>query len=134
LKAIRGGDAEARDRFMRAHPTPSATPGLRDVQHALARELGLASWARLKARLVSRETERTRDTQSPLQALFEAAERGDTDRLAAVLDAHPSLINERGEAPGSFGKRTALHYGVKHAPAVRLLLERGARVKQSDRW
>jgi ankyrin repeat protein len=55
-----------------------------------------------------------------------AAGRGDLDRVGAILDVHDSLINERGELPGSYGKRTALHYGVSHAAIVRLLLERGA--------
>src|SRR5438105_9934679 len=59
LKALRDGDAEARARFERAyapsgpaeagrhvHAAP-AKPGLRDVQHALAREHGRDSWIAL---------------------------------------------------------------------------------------
>ena len=49
LKALRSGDAEALARLGRALPGHSATPGLREVQQALARELGLESWAALKA-------------------------------------------------------------------------------------
>ena len=65
-------------------------------------------------------------TDSARQGLFEAAGRGDFERVRAILDHQPSLINERGALPGSYGGRTALHYGVAHAPIVRLLLERGA--------
>lgn len=51
LKALRASDAEATDRFRRVYPNAPAEPGLRDVQHALAREHGLASWAALKLEL-----------------------------------------------------------------------------------
>jgi hypothetical protein len=38
LKALRSGDREARSRLQRAYPSAPATPGLRDIQHALALE------------------------------------------------------------------------------------------------
>lgn len=48
LAAIRAGDAEARDRFVRARPGVTGEPGLREVQAALAREHGFAGWTDLK--------------------------------------------------------------------------------------
>ena len=51
LKALRGNDAEARERFQRAYPKASPEPVLRDVQHALAQEYGLENWKELKAAL-----------------------------------------------------------------------------------
>lgn len=51
LRQFRRGDAEARTRFESAHPNGPAAPGLRDVQHALAREYGHESWIALKAAL-----------------------------------------------------------------------------------
>jgi ankyrin repeat protein len=51
LKALRAGDAEARTRLLAATQAASATPTLRDVQHALAREHGLAGWTALKQAL-----------------------------------------------------------------------------------
>jgi ankyrin repeat protein len=126
LKALKAGDAGARERFNRAHPKPPGDPGLRDVQHALARESGFPTWARLKAALVEREQSSEASSTSPLASLLEVADRGDLDRLRQALDAHPELIDERGELPGHTGKRTALHFGVGHASVVRLLLERGA--------
>ena len=48
LKEIRANRAEARARFAAAYPTAPATPTLRDVQHALAREHGHESWVALK--------------------------------------------------------------------------------------
>src|SRR5215471_21545814 len=51
LKALREKQPEARERLRRAYPNASDQPVLRDVQHALAREYGLASWTELKAAL-----------------------------------------------------------------------------------
>lgn len=48
LRALRAGDAAASARFDRALPAHSAIPMLREVQQALAREQGFASWAALK--------------------------------------------------------------------------------------
>ena len=44
LKAAARERPDARARFERAYPNGPATPVLRDVQHALAREYGLESW------------------------------------------------------------------------------------------
>ena len=54
LKAIRDNDESARARFVRSYPNAPAAPGLRDVQHALAREHGLESWTSLTAALAAR--------------------------------------------------------------------------------
>jgi uncharacterized protein len=51
LKTIRAGDASAQERLRRAYPGAPAQPGLRDVQHALAREHGAENWSALKTKL-----------------------------------------------------------------------------------
>ena len=51
LRALREHDDAARARLDRALPGAPASPGLRDVQHALAREHGLAGWSELRTRL-----------------------------------------------------------------------------------
>ena len=48
LKALRAGDAEARVRLDRAYPAAPRDLGLRDVQHALAREYGYDDWVGLR--------------------------------------------------------------------------------------
>lgn len=58
LKALRTADTEARARLQRAHPSAPTSPGLRDVQHALALEHGLASWTALKEKLADHELAR----------------------------------------------------------------------------
>lgn len=51
LKALRAKDAEARARLDRIWPGAPASPGLRDIQHALALEHGLSGWTALKSQL-----------------------------------------------------------------------------------
>lgn len=49
LRRLRANDAESRRRLEHVLPDAAASPNLRDVQHALARELGFAGWTALKA-------------------------------------------------------------------------------------
>jgi ankyrin repeat protein len=132
LKALRSGDAEAHAWLRRTHPAAVADPGLRQVQHAIAREFGFGSWARLKAAvpaaapLSTSSAEPSAAEDPALREVLAAADAGEAVRLAALLDAHPSLLDARGTLTGHTGRRTALHFGVAHEPVVRLLLERGA--------
>ncbi len=48
LASLRSGDSEAFARLAQVLPRHGAAPGLREVQQALAREHGFASWAQLK--------------------------------------------------------------------------------------
>jgi ankyrin repeat protein len=59
LKALRDNKPEARARLERVLPEAPASPGLREVQHALAIEHGLSGWTELRNQLgqVSREAE-----------------------------------------------------------------------------
>jgi ankyrin repeat protein len=121
LKALRDGDADARARLARAYPNAPEPITLRDVQHALARERGHESWIALKEALADGASR-----ESPLTALLAAANRGDAERVAAILDEHPNVVNERGLLTGHTGLRTALHFGVAHEAVVKTLLDRGA--------
>ncbi|CAN7254714.1 ankyrin repeat domain-containing protein [Bosea sp. LjRoot237] len=55
LKEIEAGDTEALARFRKLIPDHAGAAKLREVQHALARDYGLASWAALKQELAARE-------------------------------------------------------------------------------
>ena len=121
LQALRDGDAQARARLVRAYPGAPEQPTLRDVQHALARERGHDSWIALSRAVADRAKPET-----PLIALLDAAGKGDAARVAAILDEHPDLINQRGTLPANTGLRTALHFGVGHEAVVKALLDRGA--------
>lgn len=65
LKALAAGSSEARARFRAGFPDHTGTPKLREVQQALAREHGFASWAALKQELEDRAR-----TASERAALF----------------------------------------------------------------
>jgi len=55
LKEIEAGEPEALTRFHKLIPGHAGTAKLREVQHALARDYGLANWAALKRELAARE-------------------------------------------------------------------------------
>ncbi len=56
LRALREDAPGARLRLDRVHPAAPASPTLRDVQHALAREYGHESWTTLKRVLAAAQT------------------------------------------------------------------------------
>src|SRR5688500_7325515 len=127
LKALRAHDAAARTRLERVWPEAPHEPTLRDVQHALAREHGLSGWNALRLAVAEIAAQHSGDGRDDaVEQLLLAAAAGDVTRVAAVLDRHPDIVNERGVIPGHSGLRTALHHAVSHEPVVRLLLERGA--------
>jgi hypothetical protein len=80
LDALQAGDPDARVRLARAFPDAPVTPTLRDVQHALAREHGLAGWTPLKAAIEKRSAE-TADAGAKALALYEA-------KAEALLEAY----------------------------------------------
>ena len=126
LKALRAGDRDARARLERSLSTALPKPTLRDVQHALAREHGLPGWSALTRALEDLHLQRGVSRDDAVAALLAAADEGDAARVAAILDRHPDIVNERGILAGHTGLRTALHFGVRHAAVVASLLERGA--------
>ena len=79
LKALRAGETAARQRLDRAWPSAPKLPGLRDVQHALAREHGHDNWVALKAQA---------DASRPATGTTPAAERVSTFLEFACWDHH----------------------------------------------
>jgi hypothetical protein len=80
----RANDAEARARFRRTLPREVNPPTLRDVQHALALEHGMAGWTALKNQLAKgaplRRYERVAD------GLMAAYRTGDSAAMRIVWD------------------------------------------------
>ena len=95
---------------------------LSEAQLVVANEYGFETWAKLKAHVQHHESPLM--SQASVNALREAAGRGDIALVNKLLDAQPSLINE----PGGPGVRTSLHQAVfgRQEATVSLLLERGA--------
>jgi hypothetical protein len=84
LTALRANAADARARLERALPQLDATPTLRDVQHALAREHGFPGWAALKEAVVSNAAiaVRTLDLyETKADALLEAYRTGTPEAM-----------------------------------------------------
>jgi ankyrin repeat protein len=93
-----------------------------DAQLVVANQHGFETWAKLKAYVVLMRV--PQPSQATVDALRDAAGRGDVAQLKSLLDENPGIINE----PGGSGVRTALHQAVfgQQEGALRLLLERGA--------
>ena len=84
LDALRANDADARARLERALPELHATPTLRDVQHALAREHGFPGWAALKEAVVSNAATGVRTLalyETKADALLEAYRTGTPEAM-----------------------------------------------------
>ena len=129
LKDLRAGDTAARARLASAHPSAPVEPGLRDVQHALARERGFSGWAAL---VVAATDDGSRE--AAVRALLEAAARGDTVQVDQLLARHPDIVNERRVLAGHTGLRTALHYAMRgpHVDVIASLLVHGANPNVRD--
>src|SRR5262249_50087455 len=85
--------------------------------------------------LMARDAQERRDRPAAVEpavdAILDAAEKGDADALARLLDAHPDLIDARG---GNFWGRPPLHMAAwrNRTACIRLLLDRGADVRIRD--
>ena len=131
LKAHRAGDATAVARVHTSHPrfssaddrdaVAAATLTLRDAQLVVAREYGFDNWTELKRHV---EVAVGGQIAATIEALSQAARRGDLATLRTLLDRHPELIDERGGP----GERPPLLWAAYngHGDVVEALLGRGA--------
>lgn len=112
LKALRAGDTAAIHRLQRTHPQCSSTPGLRDIQHALALEHGFASWAALQLHMADQELARRSHAERvaeflehaclnygilPSTAKWDPSYPDDPSRreyAARVLARHPEIVRD----------------------------------------
>ena len=109
LKALREGDADARQRFTRAYPHAPAEPGLRDVQHALARERGHESWTAMMA---------TAEKAEPLDTVHEhLGGRTHAERVATFLEFACWDHHTHGKADHRMHDRAAQRL-VAHHPEI----------------
>src|ERR1043165_3689125 len=82
---------------------------LAQVQLALAREQGFASWRKLKA-----ESQSAQPTTAPAPADFlKAIARGDLSTVEAILAAHRELVNATGPHPNWGGHPQPLHVAIE---------------------
>src|SRR5262245_66122487 len=92
LRAVRGGDPQALERFRAHHPRfrAAAAPvavgvALHDAQLVIAREYGVASWGRWKQFVETRRL----DIAERAAELVRAACSGDMRKASMLLDAEP---------------------------------------------
>jgi ankyrin repeat protein len=91
LKALREDDAEALERLRRALPKAGPDVGLREVQHALALEHGITSWAALKEALADRALARRSAAERADDFLRHAIDRAGGALAAHILRKHPDV-------------------------------------------
>lgn len=91
LKALRAGDAAARERLEGVLPNADAATTLREVQHALALEHGVTGWAALKALLADRALARRSAAERAEDFLRHAIDRQNRPLAAHILGKHPDV-------------------------------------------
>ena len=108
LKELRKLDSGAWARLKRAWPEAPPAPTLRDVQHALARERGVAGWEQLKSAVARNEPAATNDSRDDRRVIARFLEYACPDhhvrgrpahriaRHAAVrlLEQHPEIARD----------------------------------------
>jgi uncharacterized protein len=91
LKALRDGDAAARERLQRVLPNAGPELGLREVQHGLALEHGVAGWAALKELLADRALAKRSAAERADDFLRHAVDRAGGPLATHILRKHPDV-------------------------------------------
>ena len=123
LHALRAADTQAADRLRQSHPKASVPPTLRDVQHALAREHGVADWMALKEMLTDNAMALRSHQQRLAEFLVESClhygvrpDTGKWDHMyedgasrwryaARLLGRHPEVVRDSIHAAAVCGDR-----------------------------
>jgi ankyrin repeat protein len=130
FQAARAGDVETVRRAFELGFDPAAIDDDGRTIHQIAKANRFEA-IELLARDVQGGETRPPQVVQAVDAILDAAWRGEIETLRARLDAHPELIDALG---GGFVKQSALHRAAcksQHA-CLRLLLERGANVGVRD--
>jgi ankyrin repeat protein len=128
--AARAGDVEAVRRAFEGGFDPSFTDDDGRTIYQIGKTGGNDA-IELLARDLQARRHRPAMVARALNAMLDATEKGQVDKLRRLLDSHVELIDARG---GNFWGRTALHMAAwrNRADCVRLLLQRGADVRIRD--
>ncbi|OCP18900.1 MULTISPECIES: ankyrin repeat domain-containing protein [unclassified Ensifer] len=131
LKALKAGDAAARQRALPYFADPAAI-GLQDAQLVIAREFGFSSWTRLKTHLERAQpgkpaTEQLANRFLALATVSYFADiAADPERYAqakALLDGHPEIAGESIHVAAALGDGKAIDRWLDEDP--KLLGKRG---------
>jgi len=118
LKALREGDAGAAERLRTAWPHAPAHPTLREVQQALAREHGFASWAALKEELADRALAAMSSAELAAIVLRGAWDDGDRTAAARIARKHPELARHSVHTAVAFGDLDEVRRRLADDPAA----------------
>lgn len=103
LKSLRAGDAAALERLRDAWPQAPSAPGLRDLQHALARDYGLSGWAALREAIANRDLAARGRDDLAAEVLRAAWDNGDRAAAARIALRHPELAQHDIHTAVAFG-------------------------------
>jgi ankyrin repeat protein len=117
LKALREGEPVAAERLRAAWSDAPARPGLREVQHALAREHGFASWAALKEALADRALAALGPDELAAIVLRGVWDDGDRAAAARIARRHPELARHSVHAAVVFGDLDEVRRRLADDPA-----------------
>ncbi len=117
LSALRRHDPDAQQRLREAWPQSPAEPVLRDVQHALAREYGEASWVALLDRLADMAVER-QGRADWLTLILSHGWTGDIATARRIATRHPELANDSLFAASAMGDVAEVERHLRQSPAA----------------
>ncbi|HLJ50098.1 MAG TPA: hypothetical protein VKU01_28995 [Bryobacteraceae bacterium] len=103
---------------------------LADAQHALAKDYGFTTWAKLKAHVESL-------THTPAEALQAAVCDSDAARVQQLLDRHPELRTRIDDPLPTYGfGQHALFAAVQRSDraTIEVLLKAGANINKRTEW
>ncbi len=118
LKALREGDAAARERLRRALPDAGADVGLREVQHALALEPGVTGWTALKELLADRALAKRSAAERAEDFLRQALDRAGGPLAAHILRKHPDVARFSLHTAAVSGDLVEVERRLAHDPAA----------------
>jgi ankyrin repeat protein len=131
LKALRAGDAEARERI-RQHLPDKQVLTLADAQFAIAREYGFESWRALKAHIELLDGGIPKPVLDELQRAFHA---GDAKTVRELFERHPAARAMIDAPRFPFDSPAVVHVaGAGDLAMVDVLLELGADPNRRSDW
>ncbi len=116
LKTLRSGDGDAHRRLASAWPGAPSAPTLRDVQHALARELGFDGWIALSAEVEALALSR-RTPDDLAQEVLRSAWGGDVTAAQRILSHVPELARHNLALAVMCGEADEVRRRLKTTPA-----------------
>lgn len=129
LRALRAGDATARERVRRHLPDKQRLT-LADAQFVLAREYGFESWAALKAHIEAGTADLPRSVEEELRQAFAAR---DIPTIRELVRRHPAARALIDAPLFPFDSPALVHFANDPA-LVELLLELGADPNRRSEW